>query len=83
MPSNDISEKSLKNTLLEAYCAGKTLAKDVCWAMARSPVCEQVEVEDIKDYGWLISCYVLDRKLALGNLEAILKKKKFNKIDWL
>lgn len=66
---------------LEGYCASKKIAKELCWAVARSPVCFNPDVEEIEEYGWVISFDCIDRKTALGNLKLLLKKD-FHKIEW-
>ena len=67
---------------LEGYSTGKSLAKDLCWAMCLAPSCHNVTVYEVKDYGWMVDCDCDDKKMALSQIHSILKKRYFN-VNWL
>lgn len=67
--------------LLEAFCSGKRLAQDVCWAMAIAPSCSDVMVTKAFDLGWHISCVAED--LGRRQVELILGDSKSARVNWL
>lgn len=70
------------NDKVIAYVTSQSLAKDVCFAMARAPMIADVAVTDIPGYGWCVEAQCDDRDKAIGRLWVLLGKRKATKVNW-
>lgn len=68
---------------LKARTSGMSLAKDVCFAMARAPYTADVAVTEIRGHGWFMECLCDDREKALKRMEVLLGETRYNQVDWV
>lgn len=68
---------------VKAYTSSKSLAKEVCFAMALAPLTADVAATYVKGFGWCIECSCDNRDATVKRLWTFLGNSKASKVNWV